>query len=251
MKISVEAVGPLDISEVKAFLSQYEDSSQFLINNLRTHGPVLSDHPNSGNYRIIKTGGKISSVFCLSRRGNLLLQSVRESDVDSNHDGSSRNLSQNQLILSECEKDPVSISGFIGDWDSVKPVYRLFQERKPTFSPGCIKKEILFSYQLNEGDPKLKRDARVRFLELADFPQWLSLQTEYMAKISIPDDLSQEQRRRDFESQIADKVWWGLFDRDKILSRAALNSKGERVGQVGGVFTPRESRQNGFAKALI
>lgn len=236
MKNSVESVGPQNIKEVESFLAHFEESSQFLINNLKTHGPTLNEHHNSGNFKAIRTDGQITSVFCLPRRGNLLIQST---------------VNEPSLILAECEKEPVPIKGFIGDWSSVEPVYRLFKERTPSYSPSYESKEILYSYELNGSDTKIKHDSRVRFLELHDFSQWHEFSKAYMSELSLPDELSIEQKRKDFESQIADKIWWGLFDGEKLISRTALNSKGEKIGQVGGVFTPREFRQKGFAKAVM
>lgn len=236
MKNSVESVGPQNIKEVESFLARYEESSQFLINNLKAHGPTLNDHHNSGNFKTIRNDGQITSVFCLARRGNLNVQST---------------LNEPSLILAECEKEPVQLKGFIGDWNSVEPVYRLFKERTPSYSPSYESKEILYSYELKESDTKIKHDSRVRFLELRDFPQWYEFSKAYMAELSLPDELSMEQKRKDFESQIANKVWWGLFDSEKLISRTALNSKGEKIGQVGGVFTPKEFRQKGFAKAVM
>ena len=62
------------IPDVLNFLSQYEESSQFLINNLKMYGESLTEHPNSGNYKVIFDDEKIKGVFCLTRRGNLISQ---------------------------------------------------------------------------------------------------------------------------------------------------------------------------------
>jgi len=97
----------------------------------------------------------------------------------------------------------------------------------------------------------LRHDPRVRHLEERDFSQWLTFSKAYMSELSIPDELSDEQKRADFTKQIGGQVWWGLFDGDTLLSRVALNSKGESVGQVGGVYTPPGHRKKGFAKAAM
>jgi predicted GNAT family acetyltransferase len=61
----------------------------------------------------------------------------------------------------------------------------------------------------------------------------------------------QKRKWRLFCLTFRDKVWWGLFDRDELQSRAGLNSKGQDIGQVGGVFTPKKYRQRGYAKATM
>lgn len=233
----IELVNPQNNEEVNAFLLQNGESAQFLINNLREHGPKLNEHPNSGNFKAIKNEeGRIHGVFCLTRRGNLIIQSEIISP---------------EIILDACTQEHVKIKGFIGDWNSVEPVYLLFKERNITYKPSYESKEILYSYILTSSDLKLKHDSRVRFLEVDDFAQWLEFSNAYMSELSLPDNLSAEQKRKDFDSQVSHKIWWGLFDGKKLLSRAALNSKGDTTGQVGGVFTPKEHRQKGLAKAVM
>jgi len=46
-------------------------------------------------------------------------------------------------------------------------------------------------------------------------------------------------------------AWWGLFIDGEMISRTALNSNGEKIGQVGGVFTPKSKRQKGYAKVTM
>ncbi len=69
----VKKVSSHDISNVKKFLNKFEQTSQFLINNLKMYGPNLSDHPNSGNYKVLTEDNQIISVFYLSRRGNIMI----------------------------------------------------------------------------------------------------------------------------------------------------------------------------------
>lgn len=232
----IEKVGPGNLDEVLSFLSRYEESSQFLINNLREHGPALTDHHNSGNFKAIRKDGKIAAVFCLTRRGNLFVQSQ---------------VSTPDIILDALQSEAVPLRSFLGEWSSIEPVYKLFKTRAPSYSPSYEGKDILYSYQLSNADNKLRHDPRVRHLRSQDFSQWLEFSRAYRAELSMPEDLTEEQQRKSFESQIANGAWWGLFEGEKLLSRTALNSKGEKIGQVGGVFTPRELRQRGYAKATM
>ncbi len=232
----LEMVTAENIADVEQFLFMHEESSQFLINNLQTHGSALNEHHNSGNFKAIRKDGEIVSVFCLARRGNLIIQS---------------SFSDPAVILDACSKEPIELKGFIGDWDSVKPVYQLFKKRNPSYSPSYESKEILYSYALNSTDKKIAHDRNVRFLEQSDFSQWLEFSHAYMSELGLPDELTAEQKQKDFISQVANNIWWGLFEGDKLISRAALNSKGEKIGQVGGVFTPKEFRQKGFAKRVM
>ena len=72
-----------------------------------------------------------------------------------------------------------------------------------------------------------------------------------MTELSLPNEFSAEQLQRNFEAQAAKQVWWGMFRGQELVSRTALNSRGETIGQVGGVFTPKKYRQQGCAKAVM
>src|SRR4051794_19545474 len=100
----VRAVDNENLKSVIDFLSKREDTSQFLIVNLREHGPVLTNHPNSANFKTIFKEQNVSGVFALTRRGNLLVQADPEVA---------------DLILRSCESEPVPLKGFIGNWEAV------------------------------------------------------------------------------------------------------------------------------------
>jgi hypothetical protein len=51
--LTIQQVDYNNIQVVLNFLHQYEESSQFLIGNLRIHGAMLTKHPNSGNFKIL------------------------------------------------------------------------------------------------------------------------------------------------------------------------------------------------------
>lgn len=236
MSASVEPIQSHSHDEARAFLRAHDESSQFLINNLREHGEKLTAHPNSANFKLVRAPEGVVAVFALTRRGNLLAQS--------NDDFS-------ELILDACRAEPLRLRGFIGDWKSIEPIWLRFQRENPDFKPTYQSKDILYSRSLAANDPFLRRDPRVRFLDERDYDQWALFSRDYLNELSLPEDLTSEERRHQFQTQIKEKIWWGLFDGTEMLSRAALNSKGETIGQVGGVFTPRQLRQKGYAKATM
>lgn len=155
------------------------------------------------------------------------------------------------LILRSCFEETVPLKGFIGDWRTIEPLWQSYKIKNAAYKPSYESKEILYSYELRGADPLLKHDPRVRFLEARDFDQWEEFSRAYMEELKIPDDLDKEKKRKDFEARILDKVWWDLFEGDVLLSRTALNSNGEKIGQVGGVFTPKPFRQKGYSKATM
>lgn len=236
MSASVEPLGPDNAQEARAYLVAHEDTAQFLINNLREHGFSMSQHPNSGNFKLIREGGAVSAVFCLTRRGNLLAQMSADRAPE---------------VLQACGEEPIPIKGFVGDWLSIAPIFGLFRSQCPDYVSGYESKEILYSYDLQGDDLSLRHDTRVRFLEERDFPQWLDLEHDYLEECSLPDDLTREQVHQQFLAGIQKGTLWGLFDGTELISRAALNSKGQDIGQVGGVFTPKRHRRKGYARATM
>jgi hypothetical protein len=92
---------------------------------------VLTDHHNSGNYKLILGAGGVVGVFYLARRGTLLAQT----DADCS-----------DLILHSCSQETVPLKAFIGDWKSIEPVWLKFKTQNPFFHPSYESKEILYSY---------------------------------------------------------------------------------------------------------
>ena len=232
----VEPITDANRSEAAAYLARHEDACQFLINNMSEHGCCLTAHPNSGNFKLVRRGHAVVAVFCLTRRGNLLLQSDEECAG---------------LILHACGAEELPLRGFIGSWSSVAPVWRRYKEAYPRYTPTFESKEILYSRVLADDDHDLTRDPTVRLLEASDCEQWLAHSALYMSELGLPDDTSAEQKREAFARLIRSRAAWGLFSGGTLLSRAALNSHGSTVGQTGAVFTLPAHRRQGLARSTM
>ena len=225
------------IPSVLNFLSQYEESSQFLINNLTMYGESLTEHPNSGNYKVIFDDEKIKGVFCLTRRGNLISQLPMEFNPED--------------IIFECKKEELPLRGFIGPWDSVEKIYECFCVLSPDFKPSFYSKEILYRYELDDLDTNLVHDDHVRSLAPDDFDEWLVLNIAYCEELGLPYSKDFKQRRLDFSHMAKNNLWWGYFKHEKLVSIAGLNSKGDQIAQVGGVYTCEIKRKKGYSKRTM
>lgn len=170
------------------FLQAHEDTAQFLLNNLREYGPVLTAHHNSGNFKVVYQSGQVVGVFCLTRRGNLLVQASGEAAA---------------LILQSCAQESLALKGFIGDWNSVEPILQQFRADHPEFKPSYESKEILYRYDLKPDDPWLKHDSRVRLLGPNDFELWNPLNLAYLEELKLSSELNDEARRGDFIKSVA------------------------------------------------
>ncbi len=234
--VLIEPVGPKNKIQMLEYLNVNEDTSQFLINNFKDHGPNLTAHPNSGNFKLLLKGNEVQGVFCLTKRGNLLAQT-------------SGNYASE--VLSDIESESIELNGFVGDWTSIEPIWESHKSEKSNVEASFYSKEILYSYPLSGDDPKLAQDKRVRLLVASDYEQWEPMSVAYLKELGLSDQLSDEEKRNSFDAGTAKKEWWGLFENGELVSRAALNSNGDDIGQVGGVFTPKELRKKGLAKATM
>jgi RimJ/RimL family protein N-acetyltransferase len=232
----IRALSELHSTAAWHFLARFEESSLFLINNLRNFGPRANDHFNSGNFKLVVDDEQnIVAIFCLTKRGNLLIQSAEEIDPD--------------MILADCQQEAYPVTGLIGDWASVEPVYQAYGRRKSDFKPTLFSKEILFRLDLNfaPGD----RDPRVRLLNADEFEAWFRLRKAFDRECGIPESLSEADYWREFKEATVNGSHWGLFENKELRSIAALNSESDSVGQVGGVFTPKSFRNRGYSQATM
>ncbi|MFK8138162.1 MAG: GNAT family N-acetyltransferase [Bdellovibrionales bacterium] len=227
-----------DLENLKSYLKENEDSSQFLINNLNAFGPNFTEHPNSGNFKILVEKNQIKGVFCLTRRGNLLAQ------FDSFN-------FKIQEVLDSCEQENIPIKGFIGDWKSVHPIFEAFKEKNPGFDTLLKSKEFLFKINLKMKTSEFVHCRSVRHLLESDFEAWFNCHLSYNEELHLPNQLSKEQIREDYLLRTQNNGIWGYFDDNKLISTCGLNSNTSDVGQVNGVFTIKEFRRKGLSRSTM
>jgi GrpB-like predicted nucleotidyltransferase (UPF0157 family)/predicted GNAT family acetyltransferase len=236
-KISIETVTSSSLQDAIAFLRKHEDFSLFLLGNLEAHGHKLTSAPNSGNLKLLRRGGKIVAVFCLTRRGNLVVQSEM----------SDRPLMEK--IITACQEEELSILGLLGQWDFCRSLWNLFREKAIILHDTFIEKESLYAVELSK--QALSDEPNVRILLAGDYPQWKPLHIEYLKEEGFPNDLSKEQTRALFLEKVAGKISWGYFLEQRLVAMAELNAKAMDLGQVGGVYTTPTQRKKGFAQAVM
>lgn len=152
-----EKITPSNLNEVLSFLSRYEDTAVFLLGSLNEHGPSATQHLNSGNFKLIRQNKKIICVFCLTRRGNLLVQPELFDPLF-------------EPILESCNEESISIRGFIGDWEFARSFWEFLKNRNVIKKETFYSKEVNYILTLNEWQkPETKQ---VRLLSIEDYPKW-------------------------------------------------------------------------------
>jgi RimJ/RimL family protein N-acetyltransferase len=228
-----------DLERVRRFLEAHVETSLFLLSNLALFGPRLGEHWNSGNYRMVEEAGRLVAVFCLTRRGNLLVQAGGRTDLA-------------EAILESCESETIEVSGVAGEWDTAKALWDLISV-DPRFEPGMSSKDVLYRFPLTalgEADA-LPAGVAARALQPADFEQWERLNTAYLAEMHLPLPVVDEAHEAEFSRRARAKWWWGAFIGSELVATVALNAAYGVVGQVGGVYTRPADRNKGMARAAM
>jgi ribosomal protein S18 acetylase RimI-like enzyme len=231
-----------DLESVRAFLEAHLDSSLFLLSNLAVHGPAAGEHPYSGTFRLVEEGGRPVAVFCLTRQGTLLVQAGARTGLA-------------EAILEACESDPIEITGVIGEWSTAEALWRLLCD-DPRFIPSTNTRDVLYGRPLTDADVAgghriSPQEAAVRLLAPEDFAQWEPLNCAYLMELSLPSQVSLEQRKEEFESLVREHRWWGAFDGRSLISIGCLNAVYGRLGQVGGIYTSPALRRMGWSRAVV
>jgi predicted GNAT family acetyltransferase len=236
MQLKIEKIDTSNQKEAISFLNTYENTSIFLLGNMKENGSTLTTHANSGNFKLIRQKDKVVAVFCLTRRGNLLVQSELLEPVF-------------ELIVASCREEPIAIRGIIGDWDFAIAFWQYLKYQKIITKDKFCSKEINYTLHLNEWHVGDSKDARL--LEPADFKQWKVLRFDYLDELDLPEDLSEEEMHQHFIKKCDRKMVWGLFQESQLVSMANLNAMTDRVATVGGVYTIPQKRRKGLGKALM
>jgi predicted GNAT family acetyltransferase len=230
-----------DLERVRGFLEAHVDTSLFLLSNLAIFGPRLTDHGNSGNYRLVEESGQVVAVFCLTRRGNLLVQAAGRADLA-------------ESILESCEGETIEVCGVAGEWPTAAALWELLRA-DPRFEPTLGSKDVLYRLPLAEGAEMTRTavppEVAVRALDASDFQQWERLNSAYCAELKLPLPVVDDAHAAEFARRTRAKWWWGAFVGRQLAAIVGLNAVYGTVGQVGGVYARPEDRKKGLARAAM
>lgn len=236
----IRDVGTEDLGRVRGFLEAHVETSLFLLSNLALFGPRMGEHWNSGDYRLVEEADRVVAVFCVTRRGNLLVQAGGRADLASS-------------ILEACQADAAEVCGVAAEWPTAEALWDLLR-RDPRFEPGPGARDVLYRLSLT-GDTKpaavLPRGLTVRALGAGDFKQWERLNTAYLAELHLPLPVVDALHEAEFARRARARWWWGGFVGSQLAATVALNAAYGEVGQVGGVYTRPADRRKGLARAAL
>jgi predicted GNAT family acetyltransferase len=238
--VMISRVDTGDLERVRSFLERHIETSMFLLSNLAIFGPRLGESWLSGNYHLVEERGRIVAVFCLTRRGNLLIQAGGRTDLA-------------ESILETCESEPIEVCGVVGEWSIAAALWDLLLA-DPRFEPNQGSKDMLYSVSLAQvmGTPaETPAGVTVQTLDPGDFEQWEKLNTAYLAELHMPLPVSDAAHEAEFARRTRTRWWWGAFVGPELAATVALNAAYGSVGQVGGVYTRPADRKKGLARAAM
>ena len=230
-----------DLERVRGFLEAHVETSLFLLSNLAIFGPRLTDHGNSGNYRLVEEAGRVVAVFCLTRRGNLLVQAAGRADLA-------------ESILESCESETIEVCGVAGEWPTAAALWELLQA-DPRFEPTLGSRDVLYRLPLADSAEVTRTtvpsDVVVRALDASDYQQWERLNSAYCAELNLPLPVLDDAHETEFARRARAKWWWGAFAGRQLAAIVGLNAAYGVVGQVGGVYARPADRKKGLARAAM
>ncbi|EKE01649.1 MAG: hypothetical protein ACD_21C00083G0007 [uncultured bacterium] len=220
------------------FLNKHEETSLFLLSNLKNYGATLTDDTYSGNFKCLLKNKEIVAVFALTRIGNLLVQTDHKADYS-------------EVIVNACLKESVSFRGVISDWEIAKPIWECAKLRIPFFKENVCKKEILF--KLSMGNlVNIESKHTIEYLKESNYAEWSALHRVLMSELKLNlDQEDAEAERKRFLQDTNNKNWLGLFVDGRLVSIAAYIARFGNTGQIGSIFTASDMRRRGLMKELI
>lgn len=218
-------------------LNTREDTSLFLLSNLKTYGTVLAKDTYSADFKCLVNNEKVVAVFALTKIGNLLLQTDRLQDYSN-------------IIIGECLKSPIPLKGIVADWVLAKPMWDYAKNHIPQLKETAHQKEILFKLSL---DNITKRESKfnIRYLNASDYQEWHLLNNLFLKERGLYQAEDAELKYKRFLKDVGNNYLLGLFIDKKLTSMAAFTAHVNNVGLIGGVYTIPEKRKLGLAKDLI
>lgn len=236
MRYSIETVTPSSQQEMVNFLKEHENSTLFLLGNFENYGATLTEAPYSGNFKLIRSQDGVVGVFCLTRKGNLLIETVLQEPVF-------------DIVVEACRQESLPLRGVVGNWNFCGPFWEYLKTNKIIQKEIFTSKEILYSMDLNKQD--FFPQPNVRFLTEADYVLWKPLRLDFLVEAGLPNELTDGQLFDQFLDKAKKKIVWGHFLKNTLVSIADLNAKALDLGQVGGVYTMPRLRQKGYSKSVM
>ena len=235
---TIRIAHPDDQPALEAFLQQRLQTSLFLLSNMRQAGLVDTGQRFEGTYAAAFEGEAIAGVVALFWNGSLIYQAP-------NH------LSALQEAVRIAIARPIKT--LLGPADQVAAGLDALgaSVRVHVDDP-----QVLFGLRLADlavPEPLRTGAVHARVLTAADTPVLTRWRAASRMESFLEPDTPElwEEAQDSVERYIASQRQWVLEADGKLVSTCTFNAEIREVVQVGGVYTPSESRGRGYARAVV
>ncbi len=240
--IEIRTLNNSDTDVLEDFLMQHVETSLFMLSNLSKTQVEYFGQAFEGNYIGAFLGESLQAVIVQYWNGNIMAQ------------GGNTDLLKIWAFM-QSELRPVQ--GFVGDNRVCCLLKDEYEKIKPLeISYALESKEVLYSLELSD----LKRPQRfseagfdVRLATDDDVPFLLPWMNDYNVEaLNAPQtDEASERHLEALMQRIHSKTCFVLWHDKKPLSTSSFNATVHPYVQVGGVWTPKEYRRQGFAQMAV
>lgn len=230
----LKTLQPGDEARLEAFLSQHWETSMFLRSNLRRAGLLDRGNPFEGIYVAAIEQNEIRAVAAHYWNGMIILQAPSHLEA---------------VVKAAIEQSNRPIMGLVGVWQQVQAAQQLLNLNATLAEP-----EILFSLSLSQLQiPQALSNFQVRPPHREEFDQLTEWRVAY--EIETLGRSASAQLREDCRTQLENlqnqQAQWVLEVEGSIVSYCAFNAQLPDVVQLGGVWTPPQFRNRGYARCVV
>jgi RimJ/RimL family protein N-acetyltransferase len=236
-RVIVRSADLADIPAIYEFLGRYVETSVFLLANLRERGIQATSSPLSGNFVLVEENATLVGVFCLTRRGDLLVQTGGRTDFV---DG----------MLDACALEPFPLTGVIAEWTIADAAWNRLLSR-PDFAPHYRCKSVVYCLDRLPDGSGVPDGITIRELNGGDYDIWDPIDRAFQESEGLQVMPDEARRRAGYHMRADVGGWWGAFAGSELVSTACLNAAYGGLGQIGGVYTRPDHRRRGLARRVM
>jgi GNAT superfamily N-acetyltransferase len=235
----VRILVPGDEDALETFLHRHADSSLFLRSNLRAAGLVDAGEPLQATYAAAWNGSRIVAVAAHCWNDNLLLQAP---------------VAIAAVTRAAVARTRRPVQGLLGPWQQVIAARAALgldaapatkSSREDLFSLALA--DLVVPAGLASGRVHCRR---TRAQELEPLTRWrVAYSIEALGEPDRPALL--EAARADIDRAHREGRSWVLEDGGRLVAYSGFNAQLPDTVQIGGVYTPPELRNRGYARAVV
>lgn len=235
---AIRILCPGDESTLEAFLQQRQETSLFLLGNLRHAGLVDTGQPYAGTYAAAFEGQAMAGVVALYWNGSLVYQAPNY-------------LSALQEAVGAAVDRPIQT--LLGPAGQVQAGLEAFGARVQVQHDDP---QVLFSLRLADlavPEPLRAGAVRARVVRAADLPLLVQWRVASRIESFLQPDTPElwHEAKEGVERYLASQRQWVLEADGQVVSTCTFNAEIREMVQVGGVYTPPKLRSRGYARAVV